>query len=200
MVFISESEYEPIFVTSNKGEKVRILGPWDYDRLRATVPKEYLGSILDVCLWTGARYVEVQRLYDNPEWFQKTRKNIFLGREATKKARRVAPERYISPLPPQLVSILPYFFKDKKPPARDGWNNNIKRWAEKAGFDPLGFSAKTTRKTIESWMLAAGVSEMQICLRQGHTQATSLQHYSSIGFTREEKEEIRRRLKGWMIE
>lgn len=192
-------DYEPIFISSQKGDKVRVLGPWDYDKLRAAVSKEYLGTILDLLLWSGVRYIELERLYNNPDWFQKNRQNIFLGRDASKKLRRVAPERYISPLPPQVVAILPYFFKNKNPPSRTAWNANIKRWGIAAGLGAAGLSAKTTRKTLESWMLAAGVPEMKICLRQGHTALTALKHYSSIGFTDAEINEIKKRFAGWML-
>lgn len=194
------TDYEAMFVTSKEDGKVRILGPWDWDKFYSAIPKPYLQTITETLFWLGCRYIELERLHDHEEWYLKNRKTVHFPRMATKKVKRVNPERYISPLPPQLISTLPYFFKNKKPPARDGWNQNMKRWAEYAGFDPLGFSAKTTRKTLESWMYAAGVPPIEICLRQGHTELTSLQHYAGIGFTREEKEEIKRRLKGWMIE
>ena len=37
--------------------------------------------------------------------------------QSTKKVKRVAPESYIHPIPPQLVNELPYFFKNWKPSA-----------------------------------------------------------------------------------
>ena len=193
-------DLEPLFVTSKQEGKVRILGPWDWDKFHSSIPKAYLQTMSEVLLWSGCRYIELQRIHKHPEWYMRDREILHLPRTAAKKVKRVNPERYITPLPPQLISTLPYFFDDKKPPARDGWNANMKRWAVSAGFDPLGFSAKTTRKTIESWMYAANVPPIEICLRQGHTELTSLQHYAGIGFTREEKEEIKRRLKGWLIE
>ena len=39
------------------------------------------------------------------------RNTIYLRGEAQKKAKRIAPERYIHPIPPQLVCELPYFFE-----------------------------------------------------------------------------------------
>lgn len=56
----------------------------------------------------------------------------------------------------------------------------MSRWASSSGLDPKGFSAKTTRKSIEFWMIAAGVSELQVCLQQGHDKITSMRHY--LGF------------------
>ena len=99
---------EPIFV---KG--VRVLGPFDYDRLVANIEKDYLRDIFEVCFWSGMRYVEVQRLYDNPEWIMKERRTVHLPAEAQRKAKRTQLERYIYPIPPQLESVLRYFFKGK---------------------------------------------------------------------------------------
>ena len=102
---------EPIFV---KG--VRILGPYDYDMIVANINKDYLRDIFDVCFWSGMRYVEVQRLYDHPEWIMKERRTIHLPEEAQKKTKRKQLERYIHLIPPQLESVLRYFFKGKNHP------------------------------------------------------------------------------------
>lgn len=180
---------EPIKV---KG--VRILGPFDYDKLVANIEKDYLRDIFEVCFWSGMRYVEVQRLYDNPQWIMKERRTIHLPEEAQRKAKRRQLERYIHPIPPQLESVLRYFFKGKNPPSQQAWNNNLKRWMEKAGFAPSGVSSKTTRKSIESWMIAAGIPLNEVCLRQGHDHITSMRHYQGLPFTTAEKEEIKKRL------
>jgi len=197
---------------------VRILSPFDYDKLYEVVPKIHHKTILDVCLWTGMRYVEVQRLYEHPEWIMKNRNCIFLPEEAQLKAKRRQLQRYIYPIPPQLTSILPYFFGNPAPPAQDNWNENLKRWALKAGIVEReqfhencntnlrvisgfkGISSKMTRKTIESWMFAIRIPENEICLRQGHDRATSLKHYQGLPFTPYEKGEIFTRLNSWNVE
>jgi len=79
------------------------------------------------------RYVEVQRLHDHPEWIMKERRTIHLPEEAKRKAKRKQLERYIHPIPPQLESVLRYFFKGKKPPSQQSRNNNLKRWCKKPG-------------------------------------------------------------------
>jgi hypothetical protein len=84
------------------------------------------------------------------------------------------------------------FHKGPEPPSLQAWDENMSRWAGFSGFDPKGFSAKTTRKSIESWMIAAGISEMQICLRQGHDKITSMRHYLGLPFSQEEKEIIKK--------
>ncbi|MBI9010418.1 MAG: site-specific integrase [Tenericutes bacterium] len=180
---------EPIFV---KG--VRVLGPFDYDRIVANIEKDYLQDIFEVCFWSGMRYVEVQRLYDHPEWIMKERRTVHLPAEAQRKAKRTQLERYIYPIPPQLESVLRYFFKGKNPPSQQSWNNNLKRWCEKSGISSRGVSSKSTRKSIESWMISAGIPLNEVCLRQGHDSLTSMRHYQGLPFTPVEKEEIKRRL------
>lgn len=187
------NELEPIFV-----RKVRILSPQDYDIFVANIDKVFHKTIFEVAMWTGMRYIELQRLHDHPEWYQPARKTIHLPEEAVHKSKRKQIERNIHPIPPQIEGVLPYFFNGKRPPTNKVFNENLKRWAAKAGFDPKGFSAKTTRKTIESWMVVAGIPVNVVCLRQGHDELTSMRHYQGLNFTDVEKAEIKKRLAGWI--
>ncbi len=184
---------EPILVNGT-----RVLGPFESDLLRSSIPKNYLQTIYDVCLWSGMRYVEVQRFYDHPEWWMTSRKCIHLPEEAQKKVKRKQLERYVHPIPAQLESVLSYFHDNPKPPSLQAWNQNLARWSEKSGLNSLGISAKSTRKSIESWMISAGVPLHVVCLRQGHDSLTSMQHYQGLPFTEDEQGEIRRRLAGWV--
>lgn len=187
---------EPLYITTEKGEKIRILTPFDYDLFVAKIDKDYLRTIFNVSFWSGMRYVEVGRLYEHPEWILKERKLIYLPREAQLKVRRVAPERKI-PIPPQINGELSYFFKNQKPPSSKVWNHDLKLWAKKADIGIIGIVPKLTRASIESWMCAAGMPDGDVCLRQGHDKLTSLNHYRAIGFTEAEKIEIKKRLAGW---
>ncbi|WP_340819061.1 tyrosine-type recombinase/integrase [Methanolobus sp. WCC4] len=112
-----------------------------------------------------------------------SQKDNNLPEEAQKKAKRKQLERYVHPTPAQLENVLDYFFKNKRPPSRSAWNENLLRWAERADLDPLGMSSKTTRKSIESWMITADIPLNVICLRQGHDSLTSMMHYQSLPFT-----------------
>lgn len=190
---------EPIFLTTQTGYKIRILSPSDYDKICQQIDKPYLLTILNVCLYSGMRYAEVGRFYYHPEWWQKSRKVIHLPKEANQKEKRQMPERYISPVPPQLEGELPYFFTNKKPPTLQTWDDNLKRWADHAGLGIKGITAKMTRATIECWMLATRFQPYEVCLRQGHTQLTALRHYMIIPsiFTETERMEIRKKLVGW---
>lgn len=184
---------EPLTVTGT-----RILTPAEYHGLLNAIPKLHHRTLFLVCFWSGMRYIEVQRLHANPEWWLKERRCIHLPEEACKKGERRALERYITPLPPQLESELPHFFSNDAPPVQKVWNHDLKRWMVKAGLDPKGISSKTTRKTLESWMLRVGMQFNDVCLRQGHDQLTSLRHYQTLAFTGQEKDEIKRMVKGWI--
>lgn len=189
---------EPIFITTDGGQKIRILVPEDLDALLAVIEKDHLRTLLSVCFWTGMRYVEVRRLRKHPEWIMEGRKQIKLDREAQQKPKRVAPERYV-PIPPQIEGELKYFFKNKQPPSPQNWNKDLVRFAEKAGIGTEGILPKSTRCSIESWMFAAGLPESWICLRQGHDKLTSLKHYQGIPFSEAEVLEIKHRIGGWKL-
>lgn len=189
---------ESIFLTTKKGDKIRILTPTEYDSIDMHIEKPYLRTIFHVCFFSGMRYVEVQRLHERPDLWQKERKTIYIPKELDRKIKRVAPERYINPIPLQLESELPYFFTNKKPPCLKVWDENLKRWAKAGGLDLLGITAKMTRASIESWMVMSKLFDnTEVCLRQGHTELTQLRHYLAIPFTDIEKTEIKKRLAGW---
>jgi len=179
-------------------KKVRVLTPDDYDNILLQIDKPYQRRRFLILFWSGMRYAEFERFHSNPEWYIKTRNAIHLPEHAQRKVKRKQLDRYIHPLPELLQEIISQFHLDPKPPCLQGWNQSLKRWSEKAGLNPYGMSAKTTRKSIESWMIAAGVPENVVYLRQGHDRITSLQHYQGLPFTEAEKTEIKRRLAGWI--
>jgi hypothetical protein len=72
-------------------------------------------------------------------------------------------------------------------------------WAETAGINPYGISAKTTRKTLESWCIVAGILESTVCLRQGHDSLTSMRHYQGLAFSDDEIQDIEKQLISWGI-
>ena len=143
--------------------------------------------------------IKTGRLYDHPEWYSENRNQIRLNEEAQKKVKRKAKERTIDLLPSTLPYILDQFFNGSAPPDIDTWNQNLKRWAVKTDFNPFGISAKTTRKSIESWMLSSGVPPFKVYQRQGHDPETSLYHYQGLSFTDLEMDQIKKRLMEWGI-
>jgi hypothetical protein len=89
------------------------------------------------------------------------------------------------------------FYADRKPPAESNWNTDLRAWAKLAGIAPYGLSAKTTRKTIESWLIKAEVNESAVCLRAGHDSVTSMKHYQGLAFNDIETQDIIRQLTVW---
>ena len=63
--------------------------------------------IFEINTITGLRYVELQRLHANPQWYYKARNQIILPHEAQLKVKQKAPKRTIDRLP----STFAYLFK-----------------------------------------------------------------------------------------
>jgi integrase len=95
--------------------------------------------------------------------------------------------------------LMKEFFSSRKPPVESVWNRDLRKWAEIAGVNPYGISAKTTRKTLESWMIAGGMVESTVCLRQGHTNLVSMKHYQELAFADDELRDIKKQLTAWNL-
>jgi len=178
---------------------IRILTPNEYQLLLDNIPKRSHKALFELLMMTGMRYIEVQRLYDHPEWYNEKKNIVHLPQEAQLKVKRKQLERTIYPLPNEFKYIWQNFIEGSKPPEKCTWNQNLQRWAKNAGIEPYGISAKTTRKTIESWCIAGGVLESAVCLRQGHDNLTSMRHYQGLAFDDHELQDIRSKLKDWKL-
>lgn len=179
-----------------KGE-IKILTPEEYRKLRNVIPQKRHRTLLDILMITGMRYIEVQRLWEHKEWYLKKENIIHLPEEAQRKHKRTQQERTIHPLPGMFDLLMDNFWEERKPPAESNWNRDLRKWAEEADIAPYGLSAKTTRKTLESWMIKAGVLESTTCLRQGHDSLTSMRHYQGLAFSEDEQRDIRKQLVDW---
>jgi integrase len=178
---------------------IRILTLKEYEALKTAILKEAHKTIFDILLITGMRYAEVLRLYDHKEWYNEKKNLIHLPESAQKEHKRRQLERTIYPLPPRFYDLLCDFWQANRPPLEATWNKNLQRWAVAAGINPYGISAKTTRKTLESWMIKAGVLESTACLRQGHDNLTSVRHYQGIAFSEDDIRDIKKQLEEWGI-
>lgn len=190
--FVIKSEINHMFVND-----IRILTPKEYEALKDAIPKKKHKYMFDMLMITGMRYIEYLRFFEHQDWYNKKKNLIHLPEEAVEKGERKMPERNIRPLPKSYFEVLMDNF-DEKPPLQDTWSKNLKRWAIKAGIDPYGISAKTTRKTSESWMIAAGIDESKVCLRQGHDVLTSMKHYQGLALD-DELTDIIKQLEEWNI-
>ena len=175
----------------------RLLGPFELDKFISAIPKLKHRTIFNFYLWSGVRYIEGQRIHDNPGYYVQERQTRHLPKEAQKKEKQKIKNRYI-PVKGVLTDTIDYYLEGSRPPSVQSWDRNLKVWAEKAGFNPYGFNARMTRKIKESYLLTAGVPEIKVYLMQGHDPITSLRHYQGLAFTREEEAEIKRRVSPWM--
>ena len=183
---------------------VAILTPAEYEKLREVASRNDK-ILMDVSLFTGMRYVELQWLDDHPEWFLKDRKCIELPFGVEKKVKRRNPNRYVS-LSTLGTYVISNYFENKDRPKflkhLPRWDLILKRYAKTAGLiaKDKSISAKTFRKTWECW-LAVSYPDMLgfIALSQGHTDITSLNHYAfNVPFNQRELSEIKEKTAGWM--
>lgn len=174
----------------------RILRPYECRALIDKIPKLDYVNKFEALLYTGMRYIEVQRLYKNPDWFNG--ETIHLTKKGTKKKKVTISERYVylNPIGRRSVS---HFLKSKTPlPDYDTWRENLQRWMKSAGLYPDYMGPKTTRKTFESWLVTFYPEKFnQIFLSQGHNQLTSLKHYLNLPFNEKDKVEMRQFVEGW---
>lgn len=179
---------------------VRILRPpHEYEQIKQAIPKQDHRTILDTLLYTGMRYVEMERFRDNQNWYDHNTGTIYLPKEASRKGERTLKDRYVY-LSAQGQVIIPYFFHINRDITNGKiWSLNVKRWARNSGMNDIGISAKTTRKTWESWLCVTYPTMIPplIAMSQGHTVFTAITHYLNLPFTTEERDTIRGYTTGW---
>jgi hypothetical protein len=175
---------------------VRILRPSEYEALLKGCTKKHHRTMLQALLYTGMRYIELQRFQDYPGWF--TGEFIHLPKFADRKVKRKQPERWVR-LNPAGRMIIEYFLQvDEKLPAYQNWRDNMRRWAIRGGLSPEGMGVKTTRKTYESWLMFYYPGFMaDITLSQGHDTVTSIQHYLNMPFTEVDHLMMKNYVDGW---
>ena len=184
-------------ILKGKQIKTRILRPVEYLRLRVGAERIENQTNLDACLLLGARYLECKNIQQHPDWFD----GDFIHMPWTQKLSksRHNPDRWIR-LSSMGKVIIPYFLDNKKPlPSVQAWDYNLKRWAEKAGLGKEGITARTLRKTYESWLVFYYPSASNlIFLSQGHATLTSLQHYINLPFTEMDRKEMEKWVEGYV--
>ena len=186
----------------------RVLTPTEADALRTVISKPSSKALFDLMLYTGLRFSEVRQLADNPAIFNEGRNRIEIA--STKpKAKAKGPKRDVVLGDRARAAVRTFLDLGAKVPASvSAWQQNLIRWADAAGLAPLptattagnptGITARTTRKTWESWLLAACPAEItRITLSQGHSETVALRHYLSAAWTEDELEAIRLEVAGW---
>jgi len=184
-----------LYDTQSPVRPTRILRPIEFEFLLEGAKKLDNQVRLKVALITGMRYKELRMLHKYEEWYNQ-RENFILINET--KPKRKSKRRYIR-LPDIAREIMFAFFSlQLKFPSHQTWEENLQRWAEKAGISPAYLNTRTTRKTWECWLTYAFPKYRDmIILNQGHTAETSLSHYLNIPFTEEDVIKMRYWVQGW---
>ncbi|MHC1754328.1 MAG: hypothetical protein AB9861_02665 [Methanosarcina sp.] len=108
------------------GDGTKVLNVEEYDKFTLCILKR-CKTIFELNTITGLRYVEVQRLYDNPKWYFESLNQIILPPEAQKKVKQKLVKRTIDKLPATFSYIFENFINGKEPPERSSWNRDLAR-------------------------------------------------------------------------
>lgn len=175
---------------------VRILRPKEYEVLLKCCKKPHHRTMLQALFYTGMRYIEMQRFQKYPSWFDG--EFIHLPRMADRKVKRTQRERFVRLNNAGRMAV-EYFLRLREPlPAYQNWRDNMRRWGSQAGLNPQGLGVKTTRKTLESWLIFFYPEKMvQVTQSQGHNVITSVEHYLSMPFTEVDKVQMKSYIEGW---
>jgi len=189
----------PILKGKNEGTSTRVFRPYEVERLlKYGIIKPRHKTMFRALLYTGMRYVEMQRFQKYPEWFD----GDFIhlpNHKASRKHKRKQPDRWVR-LNNQGKMVIELFCNlTEDLPTYKGWNKNLKTWCKRAEIEDRGVSAKSTRKTWESWLMFTYPTRiLDIVGSQGHTTTISIQHYCNMPFTERDKVEIVKYVEGWV--
>jgi integrase len=173
--------------------------------MRAVIEKPSSRALFDLMLYTGIRLVEVQQLTANPAIFDQDRHTLTIK---SGKVKATQLSRNVCLSDRGLLAVQEYFKNPSVPTGSHVWQDNLMRWSRRARLqfvpgleatnNPNAITVRTTRKTWESWLLAAYPDKLPyITLSQGHAETTALRHYLNISFTADEREAIREQVRGW---
>ena len=181
-------------ILKGKKKPTRIFRPYEVTTLINAIPKIEYKTMFETLLYTGARYTELEKLQQHPQWFMNNSIKMY-----SSKPKAIYEERYIR-LNPQGQRAVSYFLRSKKKlPHYVTWDENLKRWSKDAGMNTTGISIKSTRKTWESWLVTMYPKQLElIFLSQGHSGLTALKFYLMLPFTEQDIEQMKYYTDGWM--
>ena len=187
-------------------QNTRILTPAEYKGIRNQLNREHK-LLFDGLIFSGMRNTEFYAFLDNLEWFNPDRQCICLPKSAILKEKTRFKQRdvLLSNMGVRAIEDLVYAVEHDELEAisRQAWGTDLKRAAYKADLDQIGITAKMTRKTCVSWLVSAfshtdkGNVSLLIAASMGHDLRTMMDHYLSISFSRQERDEIKTFTHGW---
>ena len=182
-------------VRSSEKFQVRILRPSEFETIREAMDS-CTRKICTSLLLTGMRYAELQRLRENPDWFDG--KFIHLPRGSMLKVKAKQRERAIR-LSDMGKTLLPDLFQVSHPlPDLPALDMKIRRLSMRT-LEGNPVNNKAFRKTWESWLVFYYPDKaLQIALSQGHTTTTQYEHYLNIPFEDNDRKEMRKWVEGWI--
>ena len=184
----------------------RVLTPGEADSIRRVISKPSNRALFDLMLYTGLRLEEVRQLVEHPEIFDEERRLLVIKSGKAKASQR---SRNVILSDKGVEAVRAFLQAPKMPASSSAWQTNLIRWSKIAGLSPLpgrdneggnvyGITVRTSRKSLESWLLTAYPDRAAwIALSQGHTETTALGHYLNVSFTDQEREAIVEEVRGW---
>ena len=178
-------------------KKVRVFRPSECKIFINAIPKRKYQLMFKALLYSGMRYIEIQRFKKHPEWFDGN--FVHLPEFAQKKKKRKQLERWVRLNSVGKEVVRGFLDIDKSLPKYSAWRENLQNWAEKANLSIDGLGPKTTRKTWESWLVFYYEGSLvKILNSQGHTKTTSIEHYINLPFTDDDKRDMKEFVEGWI--
>lgn len=163
--------------------------------------------LFDGLIFTGMRGTEFEMFMNNLDWFDARRQCISLPTSAILKSKTKFRERdvLLSDMGVRAIEDLSYAItKDGLESfTREAWRQDLKRAAIKADIPVVGIVPKMSRKTCVSWLVSAfsksdrGNISLLIAASMGHDLQTMMQHYLSIPFSPQERQDIETFTRGW---
>jgi len=187
----------------------RVFTPDEVSAIRLQIQDPRLRALFNVMLFTGMRFSEIKQLIEQPDRYRPDRKIIRI--KSTKAAaKRKERTIYLNALGARAVEE---FLQDPYLVTLSTWKRDMQQWATRAGlaqlaqyeqtrmyagsekmikYNPCGINVKSTRKTWEAWLIAVYSDKLEMVQAvQGHSDTTELEHYMTIGFTRDEQKQIK---------
>ena len=179
--------------------EVRVFRPYELKQFLTGIEKNKYRISFEALLYSGMRYVEMQRLQRHHSWLDEKSRFIHIPPMGMRKVKQIQKERWVRLNPRGLDKILMFLELGKPLPTYQTWEENLRRWANKANMSLKGISTKTTRKTWESWVTFYYPYRYQDVLKsQGHSESTSIQFYLGLPFTEQDKNEMKEFVEGWI--